>query len=429
MTDNLTPTERQQIIMEISELLEQFYAFPDIAIQMIEHIQKLDKAKDYDGYKNAPLFADRLTKDLRSVQNDRHLLVAYAPELAEQLSNIGGRTALGDDYESQWWDQVHSDNFGIPKVEYLLGNIGYIELLFFAPVNLAGEVAVNAMNFLSRCDALIVDLRRCGGGDPFMVQLIESFLFSENKAPKILISQYKRHIDRTQQIWTLPYVPGRRLPRVPVYVLTSRRTFSGGEDFAYTMKHHGRATIIGQRTGGGAHPIETIALSNGFIITMPNEYPIHPVTGTNWEGTGVDPDIPVPQGVALQTAHLHALESLIRNCESGEDAHRLKWQQQRVEAIYHPFDIDHQTLAKYTGEYRDYEVKLMDKGLVLIERSNQAEWSMIAINENTFTADDDYNARFDVDETGKATAIIWISRDDEREIPVKRTDLDHVEKA
>jgi C-terminal processing protease CtpA/Prc len=85
-------------------------------------------------------------------------------------------------------------------------------------------------------------------------------------------------------------------------VLTSDRTFSGGEEFAYNLKHFGRATIVGETTVGGAHPTEPVELPRDFVMGVPNARPVHPVTGTNWEGSGVEPDIAVPAETALEVA-------------------------------------------------------------------------------------------------------------------------------
>jgi hypothetical protein len=254
-----------------------------------------------------------------------------------------------------------------------------------------------------------------------MVQLFESYLFDEHKKPKLLMTRYHRARDEVQQRWTYPYIPGKHLSDAPVYILTSKRTFSGGEDMAYTLKHHGRATIIGETTGGGAHPVTELTPGEGFLIILPEGYPTHPVTQANWEGTGVQPDIQVPREQALETAHRHAIQSLVEKNDDPRRIHALNWCLQRLNAKYRPQELDTALLEKYTGQYRDYEVKIQAGRLVLSRIGREDDWLMLPISEHTFTADDDYNARFEMEEDGRASALIWLGRDNDKEIRVART--------
>jgi C-terminal processing protease CtpA/Prc len=106
-------------------------------------------------------------------------------------------------------------------------------------------------------------------------------------------------------------VPGTRYTDRPVYVLTSHHTFSGGEDFAYTLQALGRATVIGEATGGGAHPTRGFPISAAVHIGIPFARSVNPVTGTNWQGTGVVPDVAVPEAQAYDTAYAKALTHVL----------------------------------------------------------------------------------------------------------------------
>jgi C-terminal processing protease CtpA/Prc len=155
---------------------------------------------------------------------------------------------------------------------------------------------------------LIIDLRKNGGGDPAMVTLLSSYLFAESTH---LTSIYWREDDRTVQFWTHPYVPGPRLATTPVYVLTSSDTFSGAEDLTYNLQQLKRATIVGEVTGGGAHPGGGFAIDQHFEVGIPTGRSISPVSGTNWEGTRITPDIAVEQEESLMVAHIAALKGIV----------------------------------------------------------------------------------------------------------------------
>jgi C-terminal processing protease CtpA/Prc len=177
----------------------------------------------------------------------------------------------------------------------------------FGPPDLIAETVSAAFTFLGHTNALIVDLRENGGGDPAGVALISSYLFDK---PTHLNDIYYRKDDRTDQFWTLPYVPGLRLAGTDVYILTSDHTFSGAEEFSYNLKNLKRAKIIGEVTGGGAHLVSGHRINDHFGIGVPFARAINPITKTNWEGTGVEPDEKVPARQAFHVAHLEALESL-----------------------------------------------------------------------------------------------------------------------
>ena len=421
MAEKITTKSLHKLIQKMTDLIDEYYPFPEKAQKMIAHIQKKLSLGEYDNVEDASKLAQTLTRELQGISEDYHITVIFSPKDAAQISENQKLDPLDENYESNWWQWVHSDNFGIPKIEYLIGNIGYIDIRYFAPVNLAGDVAIAAMNFLARCDALIFDLRQCGGGDPFMTQLLQSYLYDKNKKPKLLLTKYHHAKNEVQQKWTYPYIPGKRLPEVPVYILTSSRTFSGGEDMAYSLKHHGRATIIGEITGGGAHPVTELLPGEGYILILPEGYPTHPVTNSNWEGSGVQPHIEISSENALETAHRLAIQNLYKNDENQGDAHILNWYLQRLDAIYKPLKLKPSVLEKFTGVYRDYEVTLKAGSLILSRIGRRDNWVMVPFSENTFTADEDYNVRFEMSEDDSASALIWLGRDSSKEIRMAKT--------
>jgi C-terminal processing protease CtpA/Prc len=202
-------------------------------------------------------------------------------------------------------------NYGFFRVERLPGNVAYLDLRVFIDTNEgSSDTATAAMNFLAHTDALIIDLRQNRGGFPTMIQLLCSYLFGSE--PVLLNTFAFRAGGRHEEWWTLPDVPGTRYgEQKPVYVLTSAETFSAGEEFAYDLQARRRATIVGEVTGGGANPGAMVPLSHGFAAFIPFGRAVNPVTGTNWEGVGVKPDVPVPATEALRTAQVLALRSLL----------------------------------------------------------------------------------------------------------------------
>jgi CubicO group peptidase (beta-lactamase class C family) len=308
----LDAATRVAVIEGALKALNENYVFPEMAKQMDDAIRARLQRGEYDQFTDAAAFAARLTDDLRAVCRDKHLRVAYNAEpLPQRDGPLPGNAVARDRVR----------NFGFEKVERLEGNIGYLDLRGFMDVARAAETATAAMNFLAHTDALIIDLRRNGGGQPEMVAFLSSYLFDK---PTHLNDIYERPTNRTQQFWTRAEVPGQRYLNKPVYVLTSKYTFSGGEEFSYNLKNLKRATLIGETTGGGAHPVSFRRINDHFGIAVPFGRAINPITKTNWEGTGVTPDVPAAAAQALQIAHLAALKQVLAATTDARRAEELK---------------------------------------------------------------------------------------------------------
>jgi hypothetical protein len=279
----------------IAELAEN-YVFPEIAETMADALTRRRGAGEYDEITSGSQFATLMTTHLRDVSHDLHLGVRFTPWPVPRPRDDPERER---EEAEEYRLEMARVNCEFWKVEILPGNVGYLKFDGFADPGVCGPTATAAMNFLQHVDALIVDLRDNGGGDPAMVAYVSSYLFNE---PTHLNDLYNRPANTTHQWWTLPYVPGGRLGDPPVYVLTSRRTFSAAEEFSYNLKSLGRATIVGETTGGGAHPTGEVWLTEQFTMRVPFARAVNPITKTNWEGTGVEPDVSVPAGRALDRA-------------------------------------------------------------------------------------------------------------------------------
>lgn len=304
---------RTQVIDTILKRLNDSYVFPEVAKKMETSIRDRVAKKEYDQITSAKQFAMTLTKDLQAVSNDKHLRVRYShspiPERGER------REPTAAEIEQRKRD-MNWMNHGFTKVERLAGNIGYLEFRNFMDEELGADTVAAAMNFVNGTDALIIDLRGNGGGNPAMVALICSYLFGPE--PVHLNDLYWREGNRTDEFWTRKEVAGKRYLNKDVYVLTSKRTFSGAEEFTYNLKNLKRATIIGETTGGGAHPGGGFRISEHFGMFVPTGRAISPITKTNWEGTGVTPDIAVPADQALVVARITALKKSLTTLQNPD---------------------------------------------------------------------------------------------------------------
>jgi hypothetical protein len=297
---------RAEVIEGVLKNLNDYYVFPDVAKKMEQAIRDRLQKKEYDQVTSARQFAMTLTDHLQQVSRDKHLRVQYS---AQPIPRRENRQEPTPEERERFAAAMRRNNFGFEKIERLPGNIGYLDLRGFVDTEFGSETAANAMSYLSNSDALIIDLRRNGGGSPAMVALISSYLFGAE--PVHLNDLYWREGDSTHQWWTLPHVPGKRFgDKKPVYVLTSKRTFSAAEEFTYNLKNLKRATIIGETTGGGAHPGGGRRITEHFGMFIPSGRAINPISKTNWEGTGVKPDIDVAADLALKTAQVEALKRL-----------------------------------------------------------------------------------------------------------------------
>jgi retinol-binding protein 3 len=298
---------RAALIDSAIKNLNEAYVFPEVAKKMEQALRERVANKEYDNVTSARRMAEKLTTDLQAVSHDKHLRVRYSHEAIAERQNAEEPTA--EEIE-QFKTFLRQMNYGFEKVERLPGNVGYLDLRGFNPAAFAADTGAAAMNFLANTDALIIDLRRNGGGDPAMVAFLTSYIFGDE--PVHLNDLYFRPEDTTHQWWTLPHVPGKRFgDKKEVYVLTSKRTFSAAEEFTYNLKNLKRATIIGETTGGGAHPGGGRRLGAHFQMFVPSGRAINPISKTNWEGTGVEPDVKVPAEQALKVAQIAALGKLI----------------------------------------------------------------------------------------------------------------------
>jgi C-terminal processing protease CtpA/Prc len=346
-------------------------------------------------------FSEQLTRDIQSINGDRHLNVRFNPEVINRrrmATTPEDSIALVERGKRSG----QKNNFGFQEMKILDGNIGYLNLTGFFDTEFGGETAQAAMNYFSNADALIIDLRQNGGGSPSMIQLITSYLYGPE--PVHLNNFYWRPRDLNTQTWTLPYVPGTRRPDMPVFVLTSQRTFSAAEEFSYNLRNLERATLVGETTGGGAHPGGTRIATERFTVWVPTGRAINPITGTNWEGTGVKPHIEVPADEALDVAHIEALKSTKKLVPTYE-LPMIDWALEGLEAKKNPISISAKILQSYAGNYGPRTL-VFDNGTLYYQRDNRPMTALIPLKEDTFLLEgmDDFRIKI-LKENNKIAAI------------------------
>jgi hypothetical protein len=316
---------KSDVVQALGRKLKSTYVFPDVAERTSTALDEKSATGAYATADSSKAFAKLLSDDLRALGNDRHLRVQYAPG----ATNDSAPGAAPNPHQlAKMREEISRDGFGIARVERLPGNVGYLDVRGFGPTEMVGDAYTAAMALLAGTDALILDLRRNGGGEPSSVAYLLSHFFAEGDQRHIN-DIYDRPKDQTRQYWTTATVKSRYLK--PVYVLTSGYTFSGGEECAYDFQTQKRGTLVGETTGGGANPGDYVSLGHGFVAFIPDGRAINPVTHTNWEHVGVAPDVAVPAARAQQTAYAQILRTLIDKSTDAQARQELNTILARVE--------------------------------------------------------------------------------------------------
>lgn len=307
--------DRAFVIEEVTRKLYAYYLFPERAQQLERVMRDRLAAGAYERLTRADQFVRVLTRDLQEASGDKHLVVDFSLEpLPAELPTSPPLVPIQPQPVTEAQKRLlgafwRSESCSFANAAVLLGNVGYLKFNAFPSPRVCGETLTAAMTVLGDCHALIIDLRDNIGGDPAMVGFVSSYLFD---APVHLNDMHQSRTNVTVQSWTTPVVPGRQFIGKPVFVLISPRTFSAAEEFAYSLKALGRATIVGERSGGGAHAALALRIDSHFHVSIPFARSINPISQSNWEGKGVEPDVVVRADVAMHAAHRTALEGVLK---------------------------------------------------------------------------------------------------------------------
>lgn len=393
------------IIDSVVAAYSRHYLFPD-AVAKIENA--LHERQAAGAYSNASLLADfliALEEDLGKVTGDKH---AYVIPTKDRLPNIFVLDSLTPDEREKAVRKSAYTNNGFYKLERLDGNVGYIDLRQFCHPSYAAGTAIAAMSFLSHCDAIIFDLRQNGGGDGEMGNMLSTYFFRSQEHLNDMV-----YADRVKQDWTDSHVSGAKLPDVPLYILMSARSFSAAEGFTFGLQNRKRAVVVGEKTRGGGHQIESVFYPELHItVCVPTCEARNPQTGATFEAIGIIPDMAVPEARALDVAYADALGRILETTTDADKRTAIVWLKETTEALEHPADVDKKTLQKYAGKYGIRTVTL-ENGQLCYQREEAPKYTLVPMSDDTFVIGNnrDFRVRFVMDSHGRAKELVGLYAD------------------
>lgn len=383
---------------------------------MSSYLKKQLKEGRYNNIKNPHTLAAMLTEDVCSIYKDEHFHVEYNPGMIDELTgNIDDVPKLVENK----LNRERAKNFGFRKVEILNGNIGYLEISSFARLNAySKETATAALKLLANSRAIILDLRYGMGGSPEMINYLMGYFFKE----KIHVADvYIRNEKAIVSYYTTPDTTTSRLTEIPIYILTSYKTFSAAEGLCYELQNRQRALVIGETTRGGAHTVTYRALNNGFIVDLPFGRVISSTTRKNWEKTGIVPDIIINSDSALRKAEDIILRNAMQQAKDSSEAKSIQWQVALFQSVNKPVKLDDEELKKRAGTYGAFKVDFFD-GNLYYQKSGRARFVLLPMENNKMKAkgNDSFLVEFQKDDSKKVIKIIT-SYDDGRIETADRT--------
>jgi hypothetical protein len=392
-----------RIIDSLASAYNRSYVFPDVARAMERHVRDRFQHGDYRSLTRLSDFVHTLQADMVEISKDKHIYIDVGDTIPAYYQSID---SLPPDEKARYLADEARINYGFAKVERMDGNVGYVELTEFADPRLGGPTAIAAMSFLSNCDAIIFDLRRNGGGDGTMGHFLSTYFFDTQVH---LSSIYWRNTDTVEQGWTAAYVPGKRMPGVPLYILTSTATFSAAEAFTTDLQARKRAVVVGERTRGGGHPITVEPLKGLHLyVSIPTGNTINTVTRKSFESVGIVPDIPAPWDKALETAYDEALKQLRARTTDKTRMFELNWYIEANNTVAHPFPVDAKTMKKYVGTYGERTITF-ESGALYCQRQGRPRYRLIPMSADTFTLENkDMRVKFNPADAGvMAMTCLW----------------------
>jgi hypothetical protein len=390
----VTPAVTRLLIDSLWQSLSRNYIFPDSALKMIKYVEAEFKKGAYASITDPRKLAEQLNKDLQKGHHDGHFHIIYDPRFARDLSDTTGQAARQRFGDSMALERSREENFTFSEIKILPGNIGYLVFNGFPGfVNEARPTISGAFRFLANTNALIIDLRENGGGSPQMVSQIESYFFPVKTHLNDIVHRIE---GKTEEFWADPAKAEGIYLKMPIYILTSRGTFSAAEDFTYGMQSIKRAVVVGEKTGGGAHPARFFPIGQGFVASIPHSRSLNPYTHTDWEGTGVRPDIPIAANKALETAQMAFQTERMNKATSDLEKRSAQWQINALLVSQTEQIKDSAFLSSFTGTYQGGLVFYVNQSTLYCrnaERGNQV-FKLSFISGNRFVLDENVQVEF-----------------------------------
>lgn len=362
---SLDADRRRSLIETVREKLAEIYPFEEIAERTRAGLLAHLESGRYETVTSPAAFASRVSADMEELSRDRHLDLIYDPELAAELLALARKEVPTGELPASEVEHARWENFGFRELRFLDGGVGYLDLRFFFAARHGGATAVAAMNFLAEAKAVIIDLRRNGGGWDDMVTLLAGYFASPEEPETLAILQST--LDDGYFASVVPaFVPGRKLTDRPVYLLLSRNTASAAEAFAGILDHLNEEVIlVGEATAGAENPVERIPLDEEWVLKIPCFRKLYFGGRSGWEGRGLTPELEVEAERALETAHRHALRALAERHPDGIGAAQLQWGIDGYRALLEPPDLPSSLLESFAGRYRGAEIILEGEDLLL----------------------------------------------------------------
>jgi hypothetical protein len=405
----LDAAARRAVIDSAASLLARDYAFADTGQMLAAHLRARLAADAFDGATTEPQLGEALTREMQAFNHDGHLYTAYRPaagtaaagafRMVRQGAAEGGAPQREGPSAADL-AALRRQNYGVARAERLDGNVGYVEVTSFSRGNEAAAAIDAAMAMLRHVDAMIVDLRRNGGGSEMTHYLMSYF----QPDGAVQTWNYTRIMGDTMKNYSRPVNGAKRLD-IPVYVLTSGRTASAAEAFAHNLQSAGRAKTVGTATSGAGYNNMTFPLTDQTAISISVGAAFYPPTGKRWEGTGVLPDIAVPAEQALAVARAEALTALAAREADPRHKQELAWAAEVARAELHPVAVPASVLARYAGTYGNRVVTVDGGRLVYQRRADRPGDALTAVSESMFAPSSETRIEFVRDTTGSVTAL------------------------
>lgn len=387
----LSKDQIHETVKQLGTALVKNYVFPGKAENASMFLHSKIDGGFYDSILDPNLLANTLFNELQPVLNDKHFRIVYNPSLEKEILSYNSRPAqLVTDLQSE-----KKKNFYFRKIEILPGNVGYLEFNGFALPNKDFRKTLGSvMGYLANCEALIIDLRSNRGGNGKSSGEILSYFFQQK-------TNIGRSYNRISNEWTNSYVKGYKSNRkgihlnMPVYLLTGRNTYSAGEGFAYALQQQRNSTVVGSPTAGGAHLTRSVSLGNGFVGFIPYQRTENAKTGTDWEGTGVIPNVSTMENALIIAHNLILLDKIAK--ATGKEKDVLLWIINYNKSTLSSGKSIETSINSFTGRFAEFEITGKDQQLFFrdVNQKNTTPAIMVPIDQDFYQVGKDYQVRFE----------------------------------